>query len=94
LWVSSSISGAGQRWAPSANGFCDVSAVPPVRVERGLYQSYIHWDGRNFVGEGDSPGLQGPPFPPGIYLLELRSQGTYSGRDFVIRGTMPVELVP
>lgn len=49
------------------------SQCGPVTIPAGTYPRTFTWNGRNWQGASDTGTPYGPPFPPGEYLLTIRT---------------------
>jgi hypothetical protein len=52
------------------------------------------WTGINWTGASDWGNPEGPPFPAGVYILEVNAIGTVDGVEFEVRNEFEVTLSP
>jgi hypothetical protein len=94
LKVFEKIHGNGQSWCICDEGLCG-PAGEPIEIAQGVYEDSFTWDGVNWNGPSDTNSPKGEPFPPGVYTLVLRVEGTYGAGEilFAETATMQIELV-
>jgi hypothetical protein len=95
--VRERIYGGDQLYCPCDMGLCFPDDPAEVSLLPGTYPAEFPWEGRNWTGPSDTQLPIGPPFPPGRYIFEVRSTGTF-GSDtgltpFVIVARFGLELV-
>ena len=88
------LSGGGQEYCLCDVGLCDLPPPDPAMVLAGQTDAIFSWDGINWTGPSDFGNPEGPPFPAGVYILELSAIGTVGGVDFEVRNEFELTLVP
>ena len=96
LIVSSQVDGGDQHYCLCDQGLCPPPSDPPVSLVPGSYPGEFTWNGVNWTGPSDTNNPFGPPFPAGDYVVSTRASGTFGAdaQDFLVRGNLPVTLVP
>ncbi len=94
LKVFEKIHGDGQSWCICDEGLCGPSGEA-IEIAEGVYEDSFTWDGVNWNGPSDTASPKGEPFPPGVYTLVLRAEGTYGTGEilFAETATMQITLV-
>jgi hypothetical protein len=87
------IHGNDQTYCICDSGLCG-GPQESVDLVPGDYSDSFDWDGRNWNGPSDTGNPMGAPFPPGEYVLVVRSEGTHGTlqSDFAVTATMKIHL--
>lgn len=93
------IFGGEQRWCICDEGLCMAPDPTLVAVESANITQEYRWNGVNWTGPSDFGNPEGPPFPPGDYVIEVRAEGEFDRganalpEPYTMVGTMQITLV-
>ncbi len=94
LFVGEQIEGGGQSYCLCDQGKCPQPVEPPFMLAAGNYPGSLPWDGVNWSGPSDFNNPKGPPFPPGMYTVRIRTIGQHKGQPYEVIGELPITLTP
>lgn len=94
LFVGEQIEGNGQSYCLCDQGKCPNPVEPEFLLADGNYPGSLPWDGVNWSGPSDFNNPKGPPFPPGMYTVKIRTIGQHEGKPYEVIGELPITLTP
>ncbi len=94
LFVSEKIEGNDQSYCLCDQGKCPNPVEPAFVLAAGNYPDSLPWDGVNWSGPSDFNNPKGPPFPPGMYTVKIRTIGKHEGQPYEVIGELPITLTP
>lgn len=92
LFLLERVEGAGQAYCVCDSGLCMDPVDVPFTLKVGEYPASFAWDGVNWNGPSDTGNPKGPPFPPGMYTVQVVTQGTHDGVPYEVIGELPITL--
>lgn len=98
LHVFEMLSGGAQKYCLCDSGLPSPPDTTARALKIGTYPLAFTWDGKNWGGASDTGTPKGAPFPAGVYLLEVRAQGTApapgGSAPFAVNASIKIRLVP
>lgn len=96
LFTFERLAGNGQHYCLCDVGLCMAPQEIPITIPAGTSPASFEWDGRNWDGPSDTGNPKGPPFPPGVYTLDVSAVGKrgIGGPGWTVRMTVPITIVP